>query len=356
MKKLSICIPTYNRQDFLKRLLDNCIKETAGIEKFVEVCVSDNGSTDKTEKILKEYSLKSRLIRFRRNRKNLGFDSNLISVLSMARGEYCWIIGDDDLFLKDSIKEILEIIDLKNPDFIISEFKSSFHGNYINWKKNSEIEDNEQIRKIFLNKFSELSFISSNIIKKKIFLEIKKKLPRNANGFMHTLIQFHSLNKIKKLFITQKTAVFDSSEGVFPTKKTALQIYLKTGNAAKEIREKKLINKEEYDALIERLYPEFFLHLIFYNFAIKEDGCTKEELEKIKNEIYNKFIKKTKNDNMKIHLSFLIIKSKFLLHIFKMGYFFIYVKIMNLFRKDKKQIAWEFWKKNRSAGGRRNYF
>jgi len=234
-KKLSICIPTYNRQNFLARLLDNCIKETTGIENLVEVCVSDNGSTDETEKILKAYSKKSRLIRYRRNKKNLGFESNLVSVLSMAKGEYCWIMGDDDIFLKDSIKEILSIIDLKNPDFIISEFKSSFQGDYINWKGNSEIKENSEIRKIFLDKFREISFISSNIIKKNIFLEERKNLPKNANGFMHTLIQFYSLNKIKKLFITQKTAVFDSSEGVFPTKKTALQIYLKTGNTIKEI-------------------------------------------------------------------------------------------------------------------------
>jgi len=353
-KKLSICIPTYNRQNFLARLLDNCIKETTGIENLVEVCVSDNGSTDETEKILKAYSKKSRLIRYRRNKKNLGFESNLVSVLSMAKGEYCWIMGDDDIFLKDSIKEILSIIDLKNPDFIISEFKSSFQGNYINWKGNSEIKEERQIRKIFIDKFSEIVFMSSNILKRKLFFNAKKKIIKNV--FMHTLIQFRSLPKIKKLFITKKAAIFDSSEGAVPTKKTALQLYLIISKCASGLYKCALIKKEEYNYLIEKLYSEFFLHLIFYHFAIKEDGCSKEELEKIKNEIYNKFIKNTKNDNMKIHLSFLIIKSKFLLHIFKMGYFFIYVKIMNLFRKDKKQIAWKFWEKNKSAGGRRNYF
>jgi glycosyltransferase involved in cell wall biosynthesis len=356
MKKLSICIPTYNRQDFLKRLLDNCIKETEGIEKFVEVCISDNGSIDQTEKILKEYSQKSKLIRYRINKKNRGFDSNLISVLSMAKGQYCWIMGDDDIFIQGSINAALSMINAEHPDYMAAEYKSSYNGNYINWKGNAVIEDKKAIRELFIDKFQDFSFISSNIIRRKIFLEIRNTLPKDANGFMHTAIQFHALERMKKVEVTRKTMVFDVSDGAFATKKNMLLISFKTGNSASELCKKGLITKEEYLQIIEKAYSHFYLHLIFYNFAIDDDGGKKEEIKSLTNEIYKRFIKNTRNDDLKLRLSFLIIKSKFLLHIFKMGYFFIYVKIMNLFRKDKKQIAWEFWKKNRSAGGRRNYF
>ena len=49
---LSICIPTWNRKERLKRLLERIASEAKGLEHEVEVCVSDNGSTDGTRDFL----------------------------------------------------------------------------------------------------------------------------------------------------------------------------------------------------------------------------------------------------------------------------------------------------------------
>ena len=45
--QLSICIPTYNREQYLKQLLDCICNQLKDVEeKVVEICVSDNASTD----------------------------------------------------------------------------------------------------------------------------------------------------------------------------------------------------------------------------------------------------------------------------------------------------------------------
>ena len=355
-KKLSICIPTYNRQNFLKRLLDNCIKETTGIENLVEVCVSDNGSTDGTENLVKEYCKKYKFIKYQKNKKNLGFDKNVICVLEMAKSKYCWLIGDDDLFLKDSMNEVITIIKSEEPDFIIAEYYHKIFTNYVNWNGPYTITNPKLIRETFIEKLADISFLSSNIIKKRLFLKIKNKIPENTYGYMHRFIQLYALNYIKKLCITENKVVFETCEGDFPTKKTRLEGQLKYGYSARYFLKKGIINKGEYLELMNNQYRSLAIAVIFYDFAIKEEGASKEELERMRKKLYQEFIKGTPNDDWKLCLSFLIIKKRFLVWMFKMGYVFIYVKFMNIFRKDKKEIVWELWKKNRALGGRDTCF
>jgi glycosyltransferase involved in cell wall biosynthesis len=117
MKKeplLSICIPTFQRKESLKRTLDKLIE----VEKFclnkIEICVSDNGSSDGTFEMLEDYRKKYPFINIRRNKKNLGFDLNLVASFKMAYGKYCWGIGDDDTPIIEGIKKLIILLENKN--------------------------------------------------------------------------------------------------------------------------------------------------------------------------------------------------------------------------------------------------
>jgi len=109
-KILSICIPTYNRGRVLERLLANLLEEIAGIQDSVEICISDNGSTDDTSAILRRWEAKLPL-RHRRNPANLGYDRNALLVTKMARGRYLWYMGDDDLIVKNSVRQVVDSLE-----------------------------------------------------------------------------------------------------------------------------------------------------------------------------------------------------------------------------------------------------
>ncbi len=112
-KLLSICIPTYNRATHLEKILDNLMGEIRNVRDEVEICVSDNASTDPTEDVLKRASEKIPL-RYQKNEKNLGYDLNAINVTMMARGKFIWYTGDDDIFLEGSVERLVE--DIKQND------------------------------------------------------------------------------------------------------------------------------------------------------------------------------------------------------------------------------------------------
>jgi len=91
---LSICIPTHERVESLEIFLNSLIEEVKQYPHLVEICVSDNGSKDGTYELLKKYAKKYSFLRIRRNETNIGYDNNLIAVLEMAHGEYCWTTND----------------------------------------------------------------------------------------------------------------------------------------------------------------------------------------------------------------------------------------------------------------------
>ena len=107
---LSICIPTYNRPESLINCLNSLAKQK---EKNFEVCISDNCSKKNIKKIISPYKKKLN-IRFKKNKKNLGFALNLLNVSSMARGEYIWFIGDDDLLIPGAIKHLIKLLKKNN--------------------------------------------------------------------------------------------------------------------------------------------------------------------------------------------------------------------------------------------------
>ncbi|MFH1671327.1 MAG: glycosyltransferase family 2 protein [Candidatus Portnoybacteria bacterium] len=115
-KLLSICIPTYNRADCLKRLLNNIIPQILEFKEEVEICISNNGSTDNTREIV--MNLKEKypdLIKYNENEENLRFDRNVLEVVNMVQGEFVWTCSDDDLLVKNGLKEVMRFI-MENKD------------------------------------------------------------------------------------------------------------------------------------------------------------------------------------------------------------------------------------------------
>ncbi len=107
---ISVCIPTYNRPEHLLNCLNSLSLQT---NKNFEVCISDNCSKKNIKKLISPYRKKLKL-RFNRNYKNLGFALNVLTVTKMARGEFIWLLGDDDLLVKDAIQTLIKLIKKNN--------------------------------------------------------------------------------------------------------------------------------------------------------------------------------------------------------------------------------------------------
>ncbi len=111
---LSICISTFNRAQWLTLNLRNLAQLLPGPHPEIEIVVCDNTSTDNTPKVVHPY-LHRADFRYYRNPENVGMLGNLRVTAHHARGQYVWILGDDDMIAPGAIEKILAAIS-NNPD------------------------------------------------------------------------------------------------------------------------------------------------------------------------------------------------------------------------------------------------
>ncbi len=84
----------------------------------LEVVVSDNGSSDGTAEMVHGFSFLQPL-KWHQWEENVGFDRNLMKVVAIASGEYCWLVGSDDALTPGAVAHILDLIDTYRPSGIL---------------------------------------------------------------------------------------------------------------------------------------------------------------------------------------------------------------------------------------------
>ncbi|AOW98240.1 hypothetical protein BJP34_01190 [Moorena producens PAL-8-15-08-1] len=120
--RLSIGLPVYNGEEFLREALDSILAQT--FEDF-ELIISDNCSTDATEEICREYQAKDKRIYYYRNQENLGAAPNYNRTVELARGEYFKWAADDDVCAPSFLARCVEVLD-NDPTVILSYPRTIF--------------------------------------------------------------------------------------------------------------------------------------------------------------------------------------------------------------------------------------
>jgi len=117
---LSICIPTYNREKYLKRLLDSivCQKEFTDTDD-VEIVVDDGPSTDNTETMVKDYIKKYwNKIKYYRNPVRIWMCPAFLEALDYWTWKYLWLMGSDDSIFSKSLEIFFNSIK-NNPKVVL---------------------------------------------------------------------------------------------------------------------------------------------------------------------------------------------------------------------------------------------
>lgn len=87
---LAICIPTYNREKSLSRLLSSIVTQEA-FSDDVSIVINDGPSKDGTEQMVREYQKKYGNIFYSRNEVAVGMLPAILESIEMSNGEYTWL-------------------------------------------------------------------------------------------------------------------------------------------------------------------------------------------------------------------------------------------------------------------------
>lgn len=106
-KKISVVVPVYNVQDYLKKCVDSLLNQTMDDELF-EIILVDDGSTDNSGQICDDYQVNSNNVKVL-HKSNGGLSDARNFGLSYAIGEYVLFIDSDDYVENKMLEKMYEL-------------------------------------------------------------------------------------------------------------------------------------------------------------------------------------------------------------------------------------------------------
>ena len=170
---LSLCIPIYNRLEYLKRMLERFLEDKILFEETIDLLISDNCSTDDLESCVNEFKSKGLKITYNRNQKNLGPDGNFLYCFNHAKGKYCWLLGSDDIPVKGFLNSLVTVLQGKEYGLVHLNHHSDGLSQLFEYSDNQKMVENIA---------HWITFMSSNIINTKNIAFI------NSNQYMDTYL------------------------------------------------------------------------------------------------------------------------------------------------------------------------
>nr|WP_321356144.1 glycosyltransferase family 2 protein [uncultured Draconibacterium sp.] len=111
---ISVCIPTYNGEQYIRQQLDSILSQTLAVD---EIIISDDSSGDQTVEIIRSYN-NPKIKLFEKQR----FSSpifNLEFALKQAKGDFIFLADQDDIWMPDKVAILVK--ELANNKLVISD-------------------------------------------------------------------------------------------------------------------------------------------------------------------------------------------------------------------------------------------
>ena len=175
--KISICIATRNRGAFIGATLDSIICQATD---EVEIVVLDGASTDNTEEVVRLCQDRFPRLHYFRQETNTGIDRDFAKAVELARGDYCWLFCDDDLFRPGAIRVVLEAVKIDYALVIVDSEIRNADLSHLLLSKRMRLETNRIYKPsenhLLLGDAGDyLSFIGGVIIKRELWASREKE-------------------------------------------------------------------------------------------------------------------------------------------------------------------------------------
>lgn len=122
MAEISIIVPCFNNEKYIKRCLDSIVNQTL---KDIDIIVVDDGSTDRSAEIVKNID-DNRIRLF--TKKNEGIASARNFGLSKVESEYFGFLDSDDYCEPETFETLINEIKKNNSDLVVCNFLWEFEG------------------------------------------------------------------------------------------------------------------------------------------------------------------------------------------------------------------------------------
>ena len=281
MVKISVIVPVYNVEKYLKKCLNSLINQTLN---DIEIICVDDGSTDSSIEILKEFELKDdRIIVI--SQKNEGAATSRNKGINLAKGEYISFVDSDDWLELDAFEKLYANAKSNDSDIVLFnsvEIHSDKTKNRIYFKSEDTIDYNNFVFDFNYNKRLILNgmFVIWSKIYKTSFLK-----ENNLCFYNHPIfndVQFH----IESMIFAEKISYLPEILYYY-NKLNVNSIQSQKNNSNKRLVIFEIFNQVKSFLLNNNLWNDFEIE--FYEFKIRQSNENLNKTHnKFKEEFYNK--------------------------------------------------------------------
>ena len=197
--EISIIVPVYNVEPYLKRCLDSIVNQSM---KEIEILVIDDGSTDKSAEICDDYAMFDNRIKVI-HQKNGGLSRARNVGLNQAQSKYIMFVDSDDFVERDFCKIPYEIAEKNDCDLVMFCFRYLKNGLETGKNNSTELDDS------FLSKENAVLFMNT-VIHDYIWNKLYKAELFKNSSFPNNRL-FEDIGTFYKLLLKSKTIYFTNS-------------------------------------------------------------------------------------------------------------------------------------------------
>lgn len=197
MKLISFVIPCYNSSSYMHHALDTILE----IKEDIELIIVNDGSTDDTLKIAKEYQKKYPQVIKVIDKENGGHGSGVNAGLGIASGKYFKVVDSDDWVDTSSLKKVVATLKKQDIDMLIVNYVYEKEGSpkemgYLNVFKENEIFTWQEVGHF---KVSEYLLMHSVFYKTSLLKEIHLTLPEHT-FYVDNIFVYYPLPFVKTMY------------------------------------------------------------------------------------------------------------------------------------------------------------
>lgn len=194
MVKISIIVPVYNVEKYLRKCLDSLLNQRL---EEIEILVIDDGSTDSSAAIMKEFQEQFPLKIKSFTKENGGLSDARNFGLDRVNGEFIGFVDSDDFVSEEMFEEMYALAKKHNAEMVICNLQKVDEEGNITQKLTQipNLPEKIDLRENF-SLFSDISYFACNkIFKKELFLTKRFKVG----------IHFEDIQLIPQLVLASKT-------------------------------------------------------------------------------------------------------------------------------------------------------
>ncbi len=332
MKIVSICIPTHNRFNLLKSLVNTLIREMKGIENKVEICISDNASDDGTETYIKHLKKKYKFIKFKRNKKNLGYDRNVRSAWMMTSSKYGWLMSDDDFVLPGAVRRIVNLLEKYNPDYVFPEYTDSNGQKMIGWEGNLVNSASKKFKQEMIRHLYSAVVFLGHIVSRKVIRKTFPSLPLFGYTYIQVMLFFCAYPDLNRIIVYDTPSIRAGGKGSKTNVKALVDSYENAMDLFYDLYKRKAFSKDDYKLAVEYYFKDFHLGVLV--FGIAYSGLEGQVYDDKINMIYSRYKKLVKPSLFFKFIMFMLNHFPMSIQrpLVRFAYVQIYLKLGNLFR------------------------